>query len=176
MANPWADNTLENAVALYNFITVPINDLATQVAGVGTGFLGEATGLTTVTLTAGNTNYAAATTGFVFTLATQRRIRLWSQGQFTMGTGGTLGRYYIRAGYNTGTTPVIANVLYAGTYNHVVVGTVGAPGMNSGSTEGTVLLAAGTYCAYPVVQRVSGGTTTDSVLAQNFAVYDVGAV
>lgn len=95
-----------------------------------------------------------------FTLAVQTRVRVDVIAQF-QGTG-TQGRFLVRPGYNTGSSAVIGSVVQIGFFGSVQTGSVSGGGGDSTSASfGTVLLAPGTYTAYPVVQRASGGTATD---------------
>lgn len=137
------------------------------------GFLGDNVASATVTLATATTNYAA-TSAVTFTLTQTGRVRIVTSCQFTMATGGVDGRYRQQSAYNSGTSATPASATAVGGLFCVAISNVGD--LASGFGDGTVLLAAGTYTAYPLVSRNTGGTATDTARSSYTAVYLVGPV
>lgn len=147
-------------------------------APVTPGFLyGDSANTSNATLATLSANVAGLAT-VTFTLPVQRRVRIVTGARYALGTT-TNGRMTIIPGYNTGATPVIGSaVLLTNGQYHIsnFSSTGGAAGSLSGTTEASVLLAAGQYTAYAVVSRASGGSASDAAAVFYTAVYDAGAL
>jgi len=170
MSLPHAPTGFVNQAALDTAFTTPINDLAAQSS---LGYYGDQTSAATVTLS--TTSAFAGGAAVTFTLSTQRRVRIVCNARFQM-TSGTSGRYQLIAACNSGTTPTIGSATLGGLAQSLVLTITSLSGSASLQQEGTILLAAGTYVAYPSLTRLSGGSTTDTVPACYVAVYDAGSV
>lgn len=169
MTIPHAPTGFVNQAALDTAFTVPINDLAALVAALPQGLLGETGSTSTVTIA--TTAATGLTASVIFTLATQRRVRIAVGGNVQVATAPA--SYNLRAGYNAGSgvgTPSVVG--FGSTFQ---VSATGTAGINGAFTEGSILLPAGTYTAYATVTRLSGGSATDVGQRNTIAVYDVGA-
>jgi hypothetical protein len=170
MASPWIDGEGLNASKMQARVTTPINDLADQTPQ---GFVTEAASGGSVTLATAGVPVAGAAAA-TFTLTTQRRVRIEVNAQFIMSSG-TNGRYWVKADYNAGSSPLIGSVTEIGRRGVVVLTATGSAGAASAFTAGSVLLPAGTYTAYGSCTRSSGGSGSDTAAGEFYvAVYDVG--
>lgn len=133
-------------------------------------FIGDNSTATGVTLASAAT-FVASSASVTFTLTETRRVRIVGMIQFTM-NGGTNGIYFAQSGYNSGSSAVIASVTRLAFASISSLATTSLKG--SCNTDGTVVLAAGTYTAYMAVQRNSGGGATDTAQNGYVAVYDCG--
>jgi hypothetical protein len=173
MSIPHAPTGTVNQAAMDTAFTTPINDLYAVAAAAGQGYVGESTTGAAVTLS--TTSAFASTTSVTFTLTATRRIRIDTNAAYIMNTG-TSGHCNLRAGYNSGSSPVIGSFTGVGQQAVVTTTTTGSGGAVSGACFGTVLLTAGTYTAYISCTRSVGGGATDSVTAFDVLVTDIGAV
>lgn len=179
LPNQWTDLEGLNAVKLNARIDVPLNALQ---AAMPAGFLADLSSGTSATFVTPAVDYASATVGF--TLAAQRRVRIFVKANFTM-VGGTSGHYTIAPAWYATASPftVDANRKITGgggytaivSVNPVLVSVTGSSGSTGQSMEGTVLLPAGSYGAFAVLQRLGGGGTTDLGGAFYIAVHDMGS-
>lgn len=134
------------------------------------GFITDATSSSTVTLATAVANVASSAT-VTFTLTETRRVRIVTSCQFSMASG-TDGRYRLNSAYNSGVSVVLGSAITVGALFGTCITTVGD--ICSGFGDGTVVLAAGSYTAYALVQRNSGGGATDTARTSYVAVYDCG--
>lgn len=167
MSLPHAPTGFVNQAALDTAFTTPINDLYNLVGG--NGYIGEANNTGTVTLNA-IADFASLAT-VTFTLSTQTRVRIYASAGYSPTAASATARYRTRAGYNTGSSVVLGSFVQVG-QPFDMPDTSANPG--SAATEGTALLAAGTYIAYGIVRRSNGGAATDTATNFNVAVYGVG--
>lgn len=140
------------------------------------GYLDSGTSIGTVTLATVGADVAGLGVA-TFTLATQRRVLLLAMARYSLGSSPTAGRMTVQVGYNSGSSSSIGSVTKVGTSGHVYnnSGVTGINGSSSAYGFAAVLLAAGTWAAYPVVTRQNGGSNDD--VASSFATYalDVGS-
>jgi hypothetical protein len=163
ITSPFTDGTLVNKAQL---------DVLVNAINANSNFYGQQTSSTAVTL---STNAAfAGSASVTVTLTEQRRIKVDVQAIFVMASG-TNGRYLLYAGYNTGGSVTIGAVTGIGYALPQVIAATAQSSSGWGQC-GTVLLAAGTYTFYPVVQRSSGGSATDTAVNHQIIVYDMGNV
>ncbi len=155
---------------------VALGALNTAVGWDGpTGALiGENEGTTgnTVTLTTGGTNFIVPVGTVTFTLAVQRRVRIVGQVRYDAGT--TAAAAQMQVAYVAGASATLTGAVLLGQGGGQEQ-TVPVSSIANFTKEHSVLLAAGQYTAFVVVQRVVGGTATDLGRAAYCAVYDVGA-
>lgn len=149
------------------------------VAGVNActfPYYGENISGSTVPLTTAATNVAGAAS-VTFTLTQQRRVKITVEASYRLGTT-TGGQMRMLPGYNSGSSVVIGSATTIGVtgYCRNDSATTGINGANGSTTFGTVLLPAGTYTAYAVVQRAVGGSASDVAASFYTLVEDVGAV
>jgi hypothetical protein len=133
--------------------------------------LATATGATgSGSLTSTSTNYVVGSSAVTIVLASQRRLRIAVNALIIPGSS-TPGTYTVFPAYNSGG------------YNLAGAGQVGSWGAQGSTTnnqgitiskEDNILLSAGTYTFYPIIQRLSGGSTTDTANYGYVAVYDAG--
>jgi hypothetical protein len=174
-SNVFADGELTNEASWYARIFSAINTIYQQAAGTNFGEA-EGTSGNSVTLSsgAGGTNYLVPGAAVTATLATQRRVRIIVTCHISSGTA--VGGYYPFIGYVTGSTATLTGVTLLGNAGANQVSTVstGGTGAQSGRADHTVLLPAGTYTFFPVVQKAAGGSATDTANLGYCAVYDAG--
>src|SRR4051812_36482611 len=172
MSIPHSPTGFVNQASLDNAFTVPINDLA---AAASLGEYGRSTAATAVTLTALTTDFAGAAS-VTFTLASTRRVRIdtWAAYRLQSATGG---RMTLMCAYNTGSSVVLGSAVQLGINQGIAnfTGTTGITGQSSVSNAYSVLLTAGTYTAYGVVQRASGGNAADIAAGFITIVTDMGS-
>jgi hypothetical protein len=172
-ASTWFSNVMVTAAHIQANVTDALNALATRVTSIGQGFIdgddGAVTGGTTLPNT---TDYVPADgISVTFTLTAQRRVRICGSATINPASA-TLGQYYTRPCYNAGATigtpilasPAVATVNDQSTYTF------------STRSDGTALLAAGTYTAYMAVKRNAGGSASDAISSSHVDVYDVGSI
>src|SRR4051812_3040621 len=154
MSIPHSPTGFVNQASLDNAFTVPINDLA---AAASLGEYGRATSSTTVTLATIGADVAGSAS-VTFTLASTRRVRIdtWAAYRLNTAVGG---RMTLMCAYNTGASVVLGSAVQLGINQGLAnfTGTSGISGQSAISNAYSVLLTAGTYTAYGVVQRQSNG-------------------
>lgn len=156
-----------------------LNALATRLASVGAGFLygeAEGTGSNSVTLASTVTNYLVPTSSVTFTLASQRRVRIKVSARFQAGAAPV--DYVVYATYVAGSSATLTGATTLGQTgaNQVFTTITAASGAVTSHAEHSVLLAAGTYTAFPVAVRSAGGGASDFAAFGYCAVYDAGNV
>lgn len=159
------------AVKLFTRVLTWLNSFLSAFLGVGQGFLGELEDATPVTL---STTSATTSASLVFTLAASRRVRIISMANFNLSAAGTA-QYACRSAYNTGSSTVASTATQFGFIGRCSTATASTNGECSADSDGTVVLAAGTYTAIALVFRVSGGFAADTCPSSYIAVYDVSA-
>jgi hypothetical protein len=87
------------------------------------------------------------------------------------------GRMTIMPAYNTGASRVLGSAVQIGVSQPIAnfTGTSGVNGQSGISNAYSVLLTAGTYTAYAVVQRQSGGNAGDQAFNFVTIVTDMGS-
>lgn len=161
LTSPFTDNTLVNKAAM--------DQLVASINALGFGYMGSTASVTTTTITTGAT-YTACSAVFTFTLTTQRRVRVAVSSDVQVTTAPA--RYLIRPAYNTGSS--VTTPIPFGQPISLGLTATGVNGICGDTNEWTVVLAAGTYTAYCVVYRLSGGSATDLSVSNWVQVYDVG--
>lgn len=151
-------------------ITAYLNVLAANAEAGPQGFLGGSTASGTTNPGTSGANVPASAQ-YVFTLPVQRRVRIVTSGTFTSATAPA--RYFLISAYNAGGTA--GTPIVVGTTRSVTNQATGSAGANTGYGDGTVLLAANTYIAYPATQRSSGGAAGDTCGVNSVDVYDEGS-
>lgn len=140
------------------------------------GFLyGEDEGLSSdnVTVSATGTNFIVPATTVTFTLSQQRRVRIKTTCRYTAVTSNAAAVHL--AAYVAGSSATLTGAVLLGQQgaNQCIV-TPGVTNSVSLNAEHSVLLAAGTYTAFPVVNKAVGGAATDTAQLGYCAVYDAG--
>lgn len=148
-------------------------DIDTDVTKASLGSYGETIDGSAVTLSTTSAFAGAATR--TFNLTSQRRVRIVTQTRFQLAAG-TSARYLLQSAYNAGSSASIGSATTVGTAASQVLSIIGVNGSGTLMQEGTALLAAGTYTAYPSVTRAANGSTTDVATGFYVAVYDAGSV
>lgn len=176
-SNVFNDGELTNEASWYARVFTPINNVYAQALSHG-GFLYVESEEPTskVTLSSSSTNFLVPiTTPATFSLTSTRRVRILVTARFNTASG-TPGTYTIYAAYVTGTSATLSGSVrlgIAGAQQCLATAT-GGGGSPTGTAEHSVLLAAGVYTAFPIVQRVANGSATDTALLGYCAVYDMG--
>lgn len=158
-------------IDFYNKVLVWLNAFLSAFQAVGAGFIDDTEDTTPVTL---STTSAMTAASQVFTLASQRRVRIESMANFNLSAAGTA-QYACRSAYNTGSSTVASTATQFGFIGRCSTATASTNGECSADSDGTVLLAAGTYTALCLVFRVSGGFAADTCPSSYIAVYDVSS-
>lgn len=172
----FTDGELTNEVKWYTRVFQTINAIITFLSNAGAGYLADLQAASSpVTLSAAATNFIATSPTVTVTLATQRRVRIYAAIAFTSGTA--VGHYRVWPAYQAGGSITAGGATVPSVIGASIVNTsaTGAGGQVAASVETTVLLPAGTYTFAPLVQRVSGGSATDTASGGYVAVYDVAA-
>jgi hypothetical protein len=164
------DTELVNEAKLYTKVFAVINTLG--------GFLyGEADAATgdLVTLTSTGTDFIVPNCAVTFSLSAQRRVRIAIRVRFVSGT--VIGNCDIYPTYVSGSSATLtgATKLSGANTDRIATPATGGNGAATGTSEHTVLLAAGTWTAFPVANRFSVGSATDRADSGYVAVYDAGA-
>lgn len=165
----YVDPELVTSANLYSRVLAVINTLG--------GFLyGEAEGASTdtVTITATSTDFIVPASAVTFTLAQQRRVRIITAYRYTAITNAATVVCY--ATYVAGSSATLTGAVKLGqpAANELQIPSA-ATAAGTVRAEHSVLLAAGTYTAFPVVNKPVGGTASDTAYLGYCAVYDAGA-
>lgn len=165
-ASGWFTGTI-NAAKMQSNLTDPIN-------AVAWGFIGGADSNTAVTLATVGTDVASSAT-YTFTLAVQRRVEIYAQARYSLGTT-TNGIALLQVAYSVGSSANTASMTKlrraVGIANYTAqTGAVNAP---SNSLIADALLSAGTYTAFAAVQRALAGSATDTANGFVVLVKDIG--
>lgn len=163
LSSPFADNTLVNKAQLDQVVTA----LNTSAFGI------ESETVTGSTITLSTTSRFAAGATATFVLTATSRIKITTSAQYVPATT-TSGRCTVQSGYNTGSSVVIGS--FVGVGQAIAVISSSTLGPTGTVAVGTVVLAAGTYIAYPGVTRVSGGSATDTTNTPYVLVEHIGVV
>lgn len=175
-SNVFSDGQLINEALLYANVFAPINTIY-QLAQASGGFLlaeTDGTGSTTMSTGPGSTRYLVGTSGATFVLSAQRRVRI-AVGANRYTSGSATGLYRLEVGYVAGSSATLSGATFL-TSNQAATTTTGSAGAMSINTEHSVLLAAGTWTAFPAATKVNSGSATDTVAGGYTAVYDAGNV
>lgn len=169
-SSTYVDPELVTSANLYSRILAVLN---TKVGGF---LYGEAEGLTTdtVTLNATATDFIVPVANVTFVLSTQRRVRIVVRTRYAAGTA--VGNCDIYPTYVAGSTATLTGATKLGSVNtdRIVAPNTTAANAPTGTSEHSVLLAAGTWTAFCVANRFSGGSATDVAGSGYCAVYDAG--
>lgn len=153
-----------------------LNALATRFNKLGGWLYGEVEGTigNSVTIASASTSYIPPVGTVTFTLPIQRRVRIAVRARLQASTVPAV--FQIFPSYVAGSTATTTGAVLLGmSLSNTIVLTVAAGnGAMAPHGEHSVLLAAGTYTAFPIVQRISGGSATDAAIAGYCAVYDAG--
>lgn len=160
-------------VSLTKVTKLQLDQLVAAINALPFGFIGESINTTGGPAMTTVGTYYAGGPSCTFTLATQRRVRIFVTGTPVTASGAPA-HYGLRAVYTPGAT--VGAQTTVGSTSAITNGVAGGSSANSGPTEGTVLLAAGTYTAFVAAARTSGGAATDALNNSYVSVYDVGAV
>lgn len=128
----------------------------------------------TVALTTVATDYLGVVSS-TFTLQQASRVKLTAIARY-QAAAAVQGRMVLYAGYNSGGSAVVGSAVRLGTTAIVSTNVAGIIGSQSATAIGTGLLAAGTYTAYPVVNRGSGGSATDVATGLSILIEILGVV
>jgi hypothetical protein len=170
-SSTYVDPELVTSANLYSRILAVLN---TYVGGF---LYGESEGQSTdtVTMAATATNYLVPATAVTFTLSQQRRVRI--VGAARMQSGTVVGNYTARVAYVSGGTATLtgATILGVDGANQVTTPGTGSGSAMKADAEHSAVIAAGTWTAFVVGRRATGGSATDLAALGYCAVYDAGA-
>jgi hypothetical protein len=154
-----------------------LDSLVNSTNATAFGYLGFNQSTSTVTLATVATDFAGLGP-VTFTLASQRRVLILTMAAYRLATVNAAGRMTCEVGYNSGSSASIGSVSKPGSPGHTYTTSAVQTGVNTSSSAyafAVVLLAAGTYTAYPVVNRQNGGNGADTASAFGILALDVGS-
>ena len=135
-------------------------------------FLGEAQSASSTTIpSTSGTNVADANAPVTFTLTQTTRVRIHVRTLLNTNGAGSL--LQLKTGVVAGSTATLSGATISGSLTQMYLAQTGGPGQTTAVFESTVLLAAGTYTAFPVGSQ-SGTTTASSLINSYTSVIAIG--